>query len=228
MGLVQPAEGFLAGLRAECDRVGALLILDEVITGFRVGRGGAQGLYGVRPDLSCFGKVIGGGLNVGAFGGRADVMDHLAPLGPVYQAGTLSGNPLATAAGLAALDLLDDGAYEVLAERATALAEGLQAAFDGAGLVARTSSLAGLVGLYFGARLPVDYADARATDEAVYAAFFHALLAAGVALAPGAYEVAFPGLAHDDVVIDAIVEAAGASAADVVASAAGVGTTAPG
>ena len=123
MGLVPPADGFLAGLRAECDRVGALLILDEVITGFRVGRGGAQGRFGVRPDLSCFGKVIGGGLNVGAFGGRAEVMDHLAPLGPVYQAGTLSGNPLATAAGLAALDLLDDGAYELLGDRATALAE---------------------------------------------------------------------------------------------------------
>ena len=114
MGLVAPDDGFLAGLRAECDRVGALLIFDEVITGFRLHRGGAQGRFDVRPDLSCFGKVIGGGLNVGAFGGRADLMDHLAPLGPVYQAGTLSGNPLATAAGLAALELLDDGAYAAL------------------------------------------------------------------------------------------------------------------
>ena len=155
MGLVPPADGFLAGLRAECDRVGALLIFDEVITGFRVGRGGAQGRFGVRPDLSCFGKVIGGGLNVGAFGGRAEVMDHLAPLGPVYQAGTLSGNPLATAAGLAALDLLDDGAYE-LARRPGHRA-GRRASrprFDGAGLIARTSSLPGLVGLYFGDHLP--------------------------------------------------------------------------
>ena len=155
-------------------------------------------------------------------------MSVLAPIGPVYQAGTLSGNPLATAAGLAALELLDDGAYEVLADRARGLAAGLQAAFDGAGLVVRTSALAGLVGLYFGDHLPVDYADARATDEAVYAAFFHALLARGVALAPGAYEVAFPGLAHDDAVIDAIVEAAGESAAEVAAVAARVDITAPG
>ena len=114
MGLVAPVDGFLEGLRAECDRVGALLIFDEVITGFRVARGGAQELTGVRPDLTAFGKIIGGGLPVGAFGGRADVMDELAPLGPVYQAGTLSGNPLATAAGLAVLDLLDAEAYERL------------------------------------------------------------------------------------------------------------------
>src|SRR5690606_34985225 len=121
MGLVEPAEGFLDGLRAECDRVGAILILDEVITGFRVGRGGAQARYGIRPDLTCFGKVVGGGLNVGGFGGRADLMDLLAPLGPVYQAGTLSGNPLATAAGLAALSLLDDAAYDALDATATRL-----------------------------------------------------------------------------------------------------------
>ncbi|MBV9950340.1 MAG: glutamate-1-semialdehyde 2,1-aminomutase [Acidimicrobiia bacterium] len=228
MGLVQPAEGFLAGLRAECDRVGALLVFDEVITGFRVGRGGAQGRFGVRPDLSCFGKVIGGGLNVGAFGGRADLMDHLAPLGPVYQAGTLSGNPLATAAGLAALSLLDDAAYELLDQRATVLAAGLQAAFDGAGLEARTSALPGLVGLYFGDHQPVDYVDARATDEAAYAAFFHGMLRRGVALAPGAYEVAFPGLAHDDGTIDRIAEAAGEAALEVVAARSGVGTPAPG
>jgi glutamate-1-semialdehyde 2,1-aminomutase len=228
MGLVEPVEGFLAGLRAECDRVGALLIFDEVITGFRVGRGGAQGRFGVRPDLSCFGKVIGGGLNVGAFGGRADLMDHLAPLGPVYQAGTLSGNPLATAAGLAALSLLDDAAYDLIDRRATVLAAGLQAAFDGAGLVARTSALPGLVGLHFGDHRPVDYTDARSTDEAAYAAFFHAMLRRGVALAPGAYEVAFPGLAHDDAVIDRIAEAAGEAAAEVVAARSGVGTSAPG
>ena len=200
-----------------------------MITGFRVGRGGAQGLFGVRPDLSCFGKVIGGGLNVGAFGGRADVMDHLAPLGPVYQAGTLSGNPLATAAGLAALDLLDDGAYELLGDRATALAAGPPGRLRRRR--ARRPHLRrspGSSACTSATTCPVDYADARATDEAVYAAFFHALLARGVALAPGAYEVAFPGLAHDDAVIDAIVEAAGEAAADVVAAAAGVGTTAPG
>ncbi len=212
MGLVAPADGLLAGLRAECDRVGALLVLDEVITGFRLARGGAQGHYGVRPDLTCFGKVIGGGLNVGAFGGRADVMDHLAPLGRVYQAGTLSGNPLATAAGLAALSLLDDDAYLTLAATGARLATGLQHAFDEAGLVARASAVGPLVGLYFGDHVPVDYADARRTDEAAYAAFFHAMLDRGVALAPGAYEIAFPGLAHDGGVVDQIVETAAESA----------------
>ncbi len=220
MGLVAPAAGFLDGLRSACDQVGALLILDEVITGFRVAWGGAQGHYGVRPDLTCFGKVIGGGLNVGAFGGRADVMDHLAPLGPVYQAGTLSGNPLATAAGLAALDLLDPDAYDTLGGRAGRLACALQGQFDAAGLVARATVVGSLVGVYFGDHHPVDYADARRTDEAAYAAFFHAMLQRGVALAPGAYEIAFPGLAHDDAVLDTVVEVAGEAAA-VAAAVAG-------
>ncbi|MDQ3294385.1 MAG: glutamate-1-semialdehyde 2,1-aminomutase, partial [Actinomycetota bacterium] len=132
MGLVPPAPGFLEGLRAECDRVGALLVFDEVITGFRVARGGAQALFGVRPDLTTFGKVIGGGLNIGAYGGREDVMSVVAPLGPVYQAGTLSGNPLATAAGLAALEHLDDDAYRTLERTAARLADGLAAAVPGA------------------------------------------------------------------------------------------------
>ncbi len=135
MGLVPPAPGFLEGLRAECDRVGALLIFDEVITGFRVARGGAAERTGVVPDLSAFGKVIGGGLPVGAFGGRADVMDQLAPLGPVYQAGTLSGNPLATAAGLAVLELLDDDAYALMEARAERLAHAFTTAFAEAGVV---------------------------------------------------------------------------------------------
>ncbi|WP_254126829.1 glutamate-1-semialdehyde 2,1-aminomutase [Aquihabitans sp. G128] len=212
MGLVAPVPGFLAGLRTECDRVGALLIFDEVITGFRVARGGAQATFEVRPDLTCFGKVIGGGLNVGAFGGRADLMDLLAPLGPVYQAGTLSGNPLATAAGLAALDLLDDGAYEQLTGTAARLADGLAQALQGAGLTVQVPRAGTLVGLFFGTELPVDYAGARGTDEAAYAALFHALLSRGVALAPGAYEVLFPGLAHTDAVVDEIVERAGAAA----------------
>ena len=219
MGLVAPAEGFLPGLRAECDRVGALLIFDEVITGFRLASGGAQETYGVDPDLSCFGKVIGGGLNVGAFGGRADLMDHLAPLGPVYQAGTLSGNPLATAAGLAALRLLDDGAYEQLTATAARLASGLEDALQGAGLTVRVPQVGPLVGLYCGSDLPTDYVGARSTDEALYATLFHALLERGVALAPGAYEVMFPGLAHDDAVIDRIVAvAAEAGAAAAVAA----------
>jgi glutamate-1-semialdehyde 2,1-aminomutase len=218
MGLVAPVPGFLEGLRAECDRVGALLIFDEVITGFRVARGGAQQLTGVVPDLSAFGKIIGGGLPVGAFGGRADVMEVLAPLGPVYQAGTLSGNPLATAAGLAVLELLDDEAYRLLEERARRLAAGLQDALDGAGLVAVVPRFASLVGLFFGAEPPHDYLSAATTDEARYAAFFHALLGQGVAIAPGAYEVMFPGLAHDDAVLDVVAEAARAAAADVAAA----------
>jgi glutamate-1-semialdehyde 2,1-aminomutase len=217
MGLVPPAPGFLAGLRAECDRVGALLIFDEVITGFRLARGGAQERYGVTPDLSCFGKVIGGGLNVGAFGGRADVMEQLAPLGAVYQAGTLSGNPLATAAGLAALALLDDDAYVRLETTASRLGAGLQAAFDAAGLTTRIPVEGTLVGLFMGAELPLDYAAARTTDTKAYALLFHALLDRGVALAPGPYEILFPGLAHVDAVVDEVVARA-ADAADAVAA----------
>ncbi len=205
MGLVAPVDGFLPGLRAACDRVGAVLIFDEVITGFRVARGGAQGLYGVRPDLTCFGKVIGGGLNVGAFGGRADLMDQLAPAGQVYQAGTLSGNPLATAAGLAALSLLDDGAYEQLVGTASRLADGLQRVLSEAGLAVRLPRVASLVGLHMGAALPTDYLGARQTDEKAYARLFHALLDEGVALAPGPYEIMFPGLAHDDGVLERVL-----------------------
>lgn len=217
MGLVAPAAGFLEGLRAECDRVGALLIFDEVITGFRVARGGAQGLLGVTPDLSAFGKIIGGGLPVGAFGGRADVMDELAPLGPVYQAGTLSGNPLATAAGLATLELLDDEAYELIGSGAARLAGTFADAFAAAGIAVQVPRFSTLVGLYFGATMPTDYVSACTTDEAAYAMFFHELLDRGVAIAPGAYEVMFPGLAHDDGVLDAIGEAVFAAAAAAAA-----------
>jgi glutamate-1-semialdehyde 2,1-aminomutase len=213
MGLVPPAPGFLAGLRAECDRVGALLVFDEVITGFRVAAGGAQELFGVAPDLTTLGKVIGGGLNIGAYGGRADVMGVVAPLGPVYQAGTLSGNPLATAAGLAVLDLLDAAAYETLRGRAEALAGVLRAALGVAGVTAHVPVAGTLVGLYLGDPLPTDYDGARATDEARYAKLFHALLDRGVALAPGAYEVMFPGLAHGDDVLAEVAAAAAEAAA---------------
>jgi glutamate-1-semialdehyde 2,1-aminomutase len=217
MGLIPPDPDFLPGLRAECDRVGALLVFDEVITGFRVARGGAQELFGIAPDLTTMGKVIGGGLNIGAYGGRADVMEVVAPLGPVYQAGTLSGNPLATAAGLAVLDLLDAAAYETLRQRAEALAEILRGALGAAGVVAHVPVAATLVGLYLGDPLPSDYDDARATDEAGYARLFHALLDRGVALAPGAYEAMFPGLAHTDEVLAELASAITA-AADTLAS----------
>jgi glutamate-1-semialdehyde 2,1-aminomutase len=215
MGLVPPEPGFLKGLRAECDRVGALLILDEVITGFRVARGGGQALLDVRPDLSTFGKVIGGGLNIGAYGGRADVMAQVAPLGPVYQAGTLSGNPLATAAGLAALELLDDAAYAALTRTAERLAGALCDALALAGIPAVVPQVASLVGLSFTGEAPVDYVSAQRTDTARYAAFFHALLDRGVALAPGAYEVLFPGLAHTDDIVDRVGAAARDAAREV-------------
>jgi len=215
MGLVPPAAGFLEGLRAECDRVGALLVFDEVITGFRLGVDGAQGLLGVRPDLTCFGKVIGGGLPIGAFGGRADLMDVLAPAGPVYQAGTLSGNPVATAAGLAALSLLTPDAYATLAQRVERFAGSLEGVLRGAGLPVRVPHLGTLCGVFAGDELPTDYDSARTTDEALYASLFHAMLERGVAMAPGAYEVAFVGLAHTDEVLDRIIEVAADAAAAV-------------
>lgn len=215
MGLVAPAPGFLEDLRAECDRVGAVLIFDEVITGFRIARGGAQEHFGVAADLTCFGKVIGGGLNIGAYGGRADLMDQMAPDGPVFQAGTLSGNPLATAAGRAALGLLDDAAYAALDATGARLAGQLRSAFDAAGIPARVPRVAGLVGLHLGADQPRTYAEAQTTDTDRFARFFHAMLARGVAMAPGAYEVLFPGLAHTDDVVDAIGERAHAAAAEI-------------
>ena len=217
MGLIGPDPGYLAELRAECDRVGALLIFDEVITGFRVGIGGACARWEINPDLVCFGKIIGGGLPIGAFGGRADVMSSLAPEGPVYQAGTLSGNPLATAAGMAALGLLDGDAYLQLEATAVRLSTGLQSAFDEAGFEAVVPRIGTLIGLFFGPSVPTNYDEARTTDEARYGAFFHAMLDRGVALAPGVYEILFPGLAHTDEIVDEIVEAASAAAAEVSA-----------
>jgi glutamate-1-semialdehyde 2,1-aminomutase len=212
MGLVPPEDGFLQALRDECDRVGALLIFDEVITGFRVARGGAQELFGIEADLTCFGKVIGGGLNIGAFGGRDEIMASLAPDGPVFQAGTLSGNPLATAAGRAALDLLDDAAYDRIRSAAAQLAGQLEKAFAGAGIDVVVPRVSTLVGLHLGATAPRTYDDAKTTDVDRYRRFFHAMLDRGVAMAPGAYEVFFPGLAHTAEVIDAIGVAAGEAA----------------
>jgi glutamate-1-semialdehyde 2,1-aminomutase len=216
MGLVAPAPGFLAGLRSACDAAGALLVFDEVITGFRVGPGGMSTLSGVTPDLWCFGKVIGGGLPVGAFGGRRDVLGALAPGGPVYQAGTLSGNPLATAAGLAVLDTVTAADYDTLCGRAGRLAQGLQVAISGAGIPVRVPVVGPLVGLFFGADPVSDYASARASvSSGLYAPFFSAMLERGVALAPGPYEAMFPGLAHLDADLDAVVAAAGEAAAQV-------------
>ncbi|HEX6312405.1 MAG TPA: glutamate-1-semialdehyde 2,1-aminomutase [Acidimicrobiia bacterium] len=215
MGLVTPVDGFLAELRAHCDRHGALLVLDEVITGFRVGPAGAQGVFGVRPDLSIFGKVIGGGLPLAAVGGAAAIMDELAPLGGVYQAGTLSGNPLATAAGLAVLARLDAAAYRRLAETATALARGMRDAFAGAGVPVQVPRAGTLVGLFFSAQPVRDYAGARAADAGAYAAFFHALLDRGVYFAPSSFEAVFPSLAHTRTDIEKTVEAVAGAAATI-------------
>jgi glutamate-1-semialdehyde 2,1-aminomutase len=218
MGLVPPADGFLAGLRRRCTEAGALLIMDEVITGFRLGDDGAQGRYGIEPDLSCFGKVLGGGLPLAAFGGRAEIMDHLAPLGPVYQAGTLSGNPLATAAGLAVLARLNADAYATLEATATTLADGLRQAVTGSGLAAQVPQVGPLVGLFFTDAPVVDYATAQAADGKRYARFFHEMLDRGVYLAPSPFEALFPSLAHGPAEIEAIVTAAAESARAVAAA----------
>ena len=219
MGVVAPNPGFLDGLRAECDRVGALLVFDEVITGFRLGTGGAQEQFGVRPDLTTFGKVIGGGLPIGAVGGRRDIMETLSPLGKVFHAGTLAGNPLATAAGRAVLGELTPEVYATLRGRAARLAEVLTAACAAAELPASFPVLGTLVGMYFGTGpVPWNFDLAKTTDERMYAAFFHAMLAEGVALAPGAYEALFVGLGHTDDVIDAIGAAASRAAVAAVRS----------
>ncbi len=213
MGVVAPAPGFLEGLRAECDRVGALLIFDEVITGFRLGHGGAQAKYDVRPDLTCFGKVIGGGLPIGAVGGRAEVMEGLTPIGKVFHAGTLAGNPIATAAGLAALDALTDDVYMELLARTRRLSGVMRDACAAAGLVAQFPVVGTLMGMYFGdGPLPTNFDGAKTTNEAAYAALFQGALAEGLAFAPGAYEAVFVGLGHTDDVIDAIAVAAYAAA----------------
>ena len=218
MGLVAPASGFLEGLRTACDASGALLVFDEVITGFRLARGGATGWFGVTPDLWCFGKVIGGGLPVGAFGGRWDVMEYLAPLGGVYQGGTLSGNPLAMAAGRATLELLDDGAFDRLTAKSARLADGLAFAFSGAGLDAVLPRVGSLLGCFFGDVAPTDFDEAKAlADNGIYPKVFHALLERGVALAPGAYEALFPSLAHTEAVIDETISIAAEAAVMVAA-----------
>jgi len=195
MGVVPPDDGYLAALRAACDRAGALLILDEVITGFRVARGGAQERYGVRADITCFGKVIGGGLPVGAFGGRADVMAELAPEGPCYQAGTLSGNPLATAAGLAVLaELAGDGVYARLEERGAELEDALRAS----GAPVTINRVGSMLTPFFAEGPVIDHAAATRSDTAAYGAFARALLDGGVYPPPSQYEAWFVGLGHGD------------------------------
>ena len=212
MNLVAPHPEFLAQLRVECDRVGALLIFDEVITGFRLGYAGAEEYFGVTPDLYCFGKVIGGGLPVGAFGGSREVLSYLAPAGPVYQAGTLSGNPLATAAGAEVLGLVTQDDYALLSARVAHFATQLAAAVRSAGLFARVPVRGPLLGLYLSREEfddPENFDQARRLcDNGLYRPFFHAMLDQGIALAPGAYEILFVSLAHSDADLARTVEAA--------------------
>jgi glutamate-1-semialdehyde 2,1-aminomutase len=197
MNCVLPAPGFLEGLRRLCDQHGSVLIFDEVMTGFRVALGGAQALWPVKPDLSCFGKVIGAGMPVGAYGGRRDIMSKIAPLGPVYQAGTLSGNPVAMAAGLANLALIQEpGFYDRLGAITRELCSGLEAAAADAGIPFATVSVGGMFGFYFAERAATNYAEAGAADIAAFKRFFHECLARGVYFAPSAYEAGFVSITH--------------------------------
>ncbi len=211
MGLVLPQPGFLPALRELTAAHGALLIFDEVVTGFRVGRGGAQELYGVTPELTCLGKVIGGGLPVGAYGGRREIMERVAPLGPMYQAGTLAGNPLAMAAGATALHRLADvETYRTIEARTFRLTEGLRRALDGAVSV---TQVGGMLTVFFRPAAPANYAEAQQCDTPAFARFFHAMLERGILLPPSQFEVWFLTLAHGDEEIEATIDAAGGALA---------------
>lgn len=210
MNCIPPVAGYLEGLRELCDQHGVVLIFDEVMTGFRVALGGAQALFGIKPDLSTFGKVIGGGMPVGAFGGKRELMELVAPSGPVYQAGTLSGNPVAMAAGLATLDQITvPGFYEDLGEKTRMLTEGMQAEADFAGIPFTTTRVGGMFGLYFSAeKTIVNFDQSGAVDVDMFKRFFHAMLDKGVYLAPSAYEAGFVSSAHTEEHISATVNAA--------------------
>ena len=213
MGVIPPAAGYLQGLRELCNRHGALLLFDEVMTGFRVAWGGAQTLYDVRPDITCLGKVIGGGLPVGAYGGCRTLMENISPAGKVYQAGTLSGNPLAMSGGLATLEILHEpGTYESLELASEKLAKGLIDAAAAASVPIAINRVGSMIGLFFvteQGQQVTNYIEATAGDTAAYAKFFHAMLDLGVYLAPGMFEAIFVGTAHTDEVIDQTIEAAG-------------------
>ena len=209
MNCIPPREGYLQHLRDLCSRHGALLIFDEVMTGFRVALGGAQAHYGVKPDLTTLGKIIGGGMPVGAYGGRREIMNQIAPAGPIYQAGTLSGNPVAMAAGLAMLELIQaPGFHAELTRRTQLLTDGLQALADAAGIAFSTTRVGAMFGLFFTAEKVETYAQAMASDLARFNRFFAAILERGVYLAPSAYEAGFLSMAHDEAVIAEILRAA--------------------
>ena len=209
MNLVVPRPSFLELLRKLCTKYGTVLVFDEVMTGFRVALGGAQGLYGIKPDLTTLGKVIGGGMPVGAFGGRRDIMQCIAPLGPVYQAGTLSGNPVAVAAGLATLKLIQaPGFYNRLSATTRQLCEGLTAAAREHGIAFSTQNVGGMFGLYFRETPPTTYAEVMQCDKEAFNRFFHTMLAEGVYLAPSAFEAGFVSAAHGPAEIDRTIQAA--------------------
>ena len=211
MNFVRPSAEFIAACRELCTQYGALLIVDEVMTGFRVALGGAQSVLGVRPDISVFGKVIGGGMPLAAFGASRAIMENLAPLGKVYQAGTLSGNPVATACGLATLDVISQpGFYDDLAAKTQRLVTGLQAAADKVGLPFCTDSQGGMFGFFFLPQLPQNYTQVMKTDGALFNRFYHGMLDRGVYFAPALYEAGFVSAAHTDVDIDATIAAAAA------------------
>ena len=209
MNLITPVPGFLECLRAQCTQHGAVLIFDEVMTGFRVALGGAQAHYNIKPDLTTLGKVIGGGLPVGAFGGRADIMHCLAPVGPVYQAGTLSGNPVAVAAGLKTLSLIQaSNFHEKLTATAKRLVDGLSAAAKEAGIDFSANSIGGMFGIYFSKNVPTSFDEVMKSDKEAFNRFFHLMLDEGVYLAPSAFEAGFVSAAHSEEDIDATIAAA--------------------
>ncbi|CAD6562838.1 glutamate-1-semialdehyde 2,1-aminomutase [Paraburkholderia sabiae] len=209
MNLVRATPEFLGALRRLCTEYGSVLIFDEVMCGFRVALGGAQQLYGITPDLTCLGKVIGGGMPAAAFGGRRDIMAHLAPLGGVYQAGTLSGNPIAVAAGLKTLQLIQaPGFYDALSRQTTRLAQGLTEAAREAKIPFAADAVGGMFGLYFSESVPGSFAEISHCDIPRFNKFFHKMLDAGVYFAPSAYEAGFVSSAHDDAIVDATIEAA--------------------
>jgi glutamate-1-semialdehyde 2,1-aminomutase len=215
MNLVLPAPGFLETLREQCTKHGAVLVFDEVMTGFRVALGGAQARFGIRPDLTTLGKVIGGGLPVGAVGGRREIMGKIAPLGPVYQAGTLSGNPVAVAAGLATLKLVDTKDFQAKIEATTrSLVEGLVKEAKAAGVVFSAQSIGSMFGLYFRSSPPTSFAEVMQCDKDRFNRFYHAMLERGVYLAPSAYEAGFVSAAHGRAEIDATLAAARAAFKD--------------
>ncbi|MDE1857592.1 MAG: glutamate-1-semialdehyde 2,1-aminomutase [Thaumarchaeota archaeon] len=211
MGVVPPERGFLQALRRACSDSGSLLIFDEVITGFRVGPQGAQGAFGIKPDLTTLGKVIGGGFPVGAYGGRKEVMEMVSPEGPVYQAGTLSGNPVAMAAGLKALELIGSGSYSLLEKRASALEEGLRSAAEAAGVDVTLSRVGSMLGLFFTAGPVRNFAEAKKTDAKLYGRFFWRMLEEGAYLPPSAFETIFVSLAHTEADIGRTAAAAAKS-----------------